>query len=140
MCDYSLAHFPNRLAKEGEHLIIHRFQTQSLGLAPERRRFREILFPGCVPAVCVPPGTKLLLHDIPEKIQRSLGVDPVEVVTFVQKSPDAFVYRDAVRFSTGDEILLQCLERGQRVDVLSLCEEEEAQHSEIESNAVATFE
>jgi hypothetical protein len=34
MCDYSLAHFPNRLAVEGEQLIVHRFDTLSIGLAP----------------------------------------------------------------------------------------------------------
>jgi len=34
MCDYSLAHFPNRLAVEGEQLIVHRFDSGTLGLAP----------------------------------------------------------------------------------------------------------
>ena len=33
MCDYSLAHFPNRLAVEGEQLVVHRFATRTLGLA-----------------------------------------------------------------------------------------------------------
>ena len=31
-----------------------------------------------------------------------------------------FIYRDAVRFNNGKEILLQKLEEGQRVDVLCL--------------------
>ena len=33
MCDYSLGGLPNRLAVEGEELIVHRFPTQSIGLA-----------------------------------------------------------------------------------------------------------
>jgi hypothetical protein len=42
-------------------------------------------------------------------------------VTFVQKSAESFIYRDAVRFANGQEVLLQRLRRGQRVAVLSLC-------------------
>jgi hypothetical protein len=33
MCDYSLHVFPNRLASEGEELVVHRFGGTSLGLA-----------------------------------------------------------------------------------------------------------
>ena len=33
MCDYSLMAVPNRLAREGEELVAHRFPTGSLGLA-----------------------------------------------------------------------------------------------------------
>ena len=33
MCDYSLMAVPNRLAREGEELVVHRFPTGSLGLA-----------------------------------------------------------------------------------------------------------
>jgi hypothetical protein len=35
MCDYSLLHFPNRLAVNGEELIVHRFSSGSIGLAAE---------------------------------------------------------------------------------------------------------
>jgi hypothetical protein len=27
MCDYSLHHYPNRLAEEGEALVVHRFPS-----------------------------------------------------------------------------------------------------------------
>ena len=74
MCDYSLAHFPNRLARKGEQLVIRRFPTHTIGLAPVHRSWKEILFAAAVPALCVPPGATLLLHDIPVSIQRSLGV------------------------------------------------------------------
>ena len=32
MCDYSLANVPNRLAVEGEQLVLHRFSGGSIGL------------------------------------------------------------------------------------------------------------
>src|SRR5712691_7674061 len=98
MCDYSLAHFPNRLAVEGEQLVVYRFATYTLGLAPARRSLKELLFRPRPPAVCVPPGAKLLLRDIPVYLQRRLCVGAVEQVTFVQKSAEAFIHRDAVRF------------------------------------------
>ena len=125
MCDYSLAHFPNRLAVEGERLVIHRFSTRTLGLFPAHRSLKQLLFPGTTPAVCVPPGARLRLSDVPEHLQRQLGVGPVEEVIFAQQSAEAFRYRDAVRFANGREILLQRLKCGQRVDVLSLAGVEE---------------
>ena len=33
MCDYSLMAVPNRLAEDGEDLVVYRFPTGSLGLA-----------------------------------------------------------------------------------------------------------
>ncbi len=125
MCDYSLAHFPNRLAVEGEQLVVHRFSSRTLGLASPRPSLKQILFASSTPAVCVPPGARLLLQDIPEHLQERLGVGTVEEVTFVEQSVEAFSYRDAVRFANGREILLQHLRCGQRVDVLSLCGVEE---------------
>jgi hypothetical protein len=68
------------------------------------------------------------LHDIPEHIQTSSGVGAVEQVTFVERSAEAFIHRDAVGFANGRTVLLQYLHTGQRVDVLSLspgCEDRE---------------
>ena len=49
-------------------------------------------------------------------------------MTFAQLSATPYQFRDAVRFDNGREILLQQLQRGQRVEVLSLssgdCEHE----------------
>ena len=120
MCDYSLAHFPNGLSVEGEQLVVHRFGTQTLGLAPARCGWKQLLFPSRLPAVCVPPGARLRLYDIPPDLQRRLGVRAVEEVTFIERSLEAFTYRDGVRFANGREILLQQLTCGQRADVLSL--------------------
>jgi hypothetical protein len=44
MCDYSLGGLPNRLAVDGEELIVHRFSTHSIGLASQadlQGRIRE---------------------------------------------------------------------------------------------------
>jgi hypothetical protein len=78
-----------------------------------------------VPAVCIPPGSRLSLQDIPVRLQRDLGVGAVESVTFTQISAAANSYRDAVRFSNGREVRLQELREGQRVRVLDLSMAEE---------------
>ena len=140
MCDYSLMAVPNRLAQEGEDLVAHRFPTGSLGLAsPEElkapaapkvpvtrsfwRAIQDFLNPSKtkpVCAVCIPPGAKLRLQDIPTRLQHEFGIGSVEDVTFTQISATAHSYRDAVRFTNGREIRLQELREGQRVRVLDL--------------------
>ena len=139
MCDYSLMAVPNRLAREGEDLVAHRFPTGSLGLAspdelklptaPKAARggfwhaIQEFLNPSKgkpVCAVCIPPGAKLRLEDIPVRLQHEFGVGAVEEVTFTQITATAHSYRDAVRFRNGREVRLQELREGQRVKVLDL--------------------
>ena len=140
MCDYSLMAVPNRLAREGEDLVAHRFPTGSLGLAspadlkhvtepPQHthktfwRRIAEFFDPPRmepVPAVCIPPGARLRVEDISARIQQELGVGPVEEVTFTQVTAAVNSYRDAVRFRNGREVRLQELREGQRVKVLDL--------------------
>jgi hypothetical protein len=132
MCDYSLAHFPNRLAVEGEQLVVHRFDTFAIGLAPACPTLKQTLFRTGRPAVCVPPGARLLLRDIPEPLQHRLGVGAVEEVTFVEQTSEAFRFRDAVRFANGRELLLQHLQRGQHVEVLSLGSGEEEMEPRVE--------
>ena len=70
--------------------------------------------------MCIPPGARLRLRDIPEVLQLGLALNATEEVTFVQLSAEAYQYRDAVRFRNGREILLQRLGCGQQVEVLSL--------------------
>ena len=102
---------------EGEQLLVHRFAGRTLGLVPS---LQKVPCPANLPAVCVPPGARLLLRDIPEHLRERLGVGSAEEVVFVQKGLEAFTHRDAVRFANGQEILLQHLQCGQRVDVVSL--------------------
>ena len=74
MCDYSLVNVPNRLAEEGETLVVHVFPTGTKGLAspadlePAEKphgAFRLLCGLGMssdVCAVCIPPGARLLLQ------------------------------------------------------------------------------
>jgi hypothetical protein len=145
MCDYSLHAFPSRLAVDGEDLVVHRFLGASMGLASPAdlqrvntaatsgknqvwNRFAS-WFKGLnvkfelekgICAVCVPPGARLILRDIPKVLQKELNVSEVEAVTFAETSAEANCYRDAVRFRNRREVLLQTLCEGQRVIVLSV--------------------
>jgi hypothetical protein len=136
---------PNRLARQNEDLVAHRFPTGSLGLAspadlkrlagPPRtarkslwRAVNDFFSPprmDPVPAVCIPPGARLRLQDIPMRLQSDYGVGPVEEVTFTQISAAVNSYRDAVRFANGRELRLQELREGQRVRVMDLSMAEE---------------
>lgn len=139
MCDYSLMNVPNRLAREGEELVVHRFPTGSMGLAsptelkcatdpkPARKSFWSGLKeffnpprPEPVCAVCIPPGASLRLRDIPVRMQQDLHVGPVEEVIFTQITAAVNTYRDAVRFGDGRELRLQELREGQMIEVLNL--------------------
>jgi hypothetical protein len=151
MCDYSLHAFRNRLAVDGEDLVVHRFLGASLGLASpadlramatdarsgsdQNRLWGRIVswlqaqkpkweLERQICAICVPPGARLILRDIPKGLQKELKVAEVEAVTFVEVSAEANSYRDAVRFSNGREVLLQTLREGQRVIVLALAPEQ----------------
>jgi hypothetical protein len=143
MCDYSLHTFPNRLAVEGEDLVVHRFGGTSMGLASpsdlpaapapqcQSRSLKARIVEWFkaqrpkweaeerVPAVCVPPGARLILHDIPRSLQREFGVGETEAVILTEISADVNTYRDALRFMNNRQVLLQALYDGQRVTVLS---------------------
>lgn len=137
MCDYSLMGVPNRQAKEGEELVLYKFPSNTKGFAspgdvacsqaiPRKLGFWEglrSLLRGpnldLVTAVCIMPGTRLMLQDIPLDFQRSLDVKPAEQVTFTQLTFAENVHRDAVRFQNGSEVSLQRLSEGQRVKILS---------------------
>jgi hypothetical protein len=120
MCYYSLGEITNRLAVEGEELVVHRFPTGSKGLASPYSPISRWWLAEQVPAVCVPPGARLVLQDVPQRTQQELGLQATEEVTFVQLSAEAFQHRDAVRFGNGRHISLQELPEGVRVRVLKL--------------------
>ncbi len=56
MCDYSLACMPNRLALQGEELVVQSFPTGALGLASPKIPLSRLWSAKATPAVCVPPG------------------------------------------------------------------------------------
>jgi hypothetical protein len=157
MCDYSLMSIPNRLAVEGEDVVTYRFHSGSIGFASESdvRRMAgsndlrargfwlslrsystnpPLAEPVC--AVCVPPGARLLLQDIPEHLQHNLKAASSEEVTFVQMGMDAYTYRDAVRFDSGLEIRLQGLIPGQRARVLQLSSDQPSESVSYERPGV----
>jgi hypothetical protein len=145
MCDYSLMAVPNRLAREGEELVMHRFPTGSLGLAspddvrlaseprapaPQTvwqkvRAFFDPPAAQAVCAVCIPPGTHLLVYDIPARQQSLWGLCGEEEAVFTQISAMANTYRDALRFPGGREVRLQDLREGMKVRVMDLAAAEE---------------
>lgn len=143
MCDYSLYAFPNRLADEGEELVLHRFETHTLGFvsasdllnpdaanATQSKGFwaaiSEWLFgPGKTQftAVCVPPGTSLLLGELPQRVQKSLCIGPSQIVVFTEISDKTFSYRDALLLPNGTRVLLQDLPEGIHALVVSVSPE-----------------
>ncbi len=142
MCDYSLMGIPNRLAESGEKLLVYKFSTGSLGFASAvdlskarngtasrpRRGFWSSLWQNffasprtsSVPAVCIPPGSRLFLQDIPERLQEELQVGPAERVVFTELTAVVNHYRDGIQFTNGRHVLLQKLDEGQRAEVLDL--------------------
>jgi len=140
MCDYSLMAVPNRLAREGEELVTHRFPTGSLGMAspadvraatdprpaaPQTlwRKIRGFFDPFAAPvvcAVCLPPGARLMIRDIPPRLQQQWGVAQREEAVFTQTSAAVNTYRDAVRFSSGCVVRLQEFREGMKVRVIDL--------------------
>jgi hypothetical protein len=149
MCDYSLQGLPNRLANKGEELKVHRFSTGAIGFTSPgelqararnvqkgagfwstiRDWFRIETGPS-TPAICIPPGARLVLQDIPSRMQREYGVGQTEQVTFTQVTAQPYSYRDAVRFNNGREVLLQKLDPGQHAIVLCLSLVEEVAEPE----------
>ena len=137
MCDYSLHGIKNRLAEEGETLVVHRFYTGSKGLtSPEYLKPTEQskgllatlkkMF-GAPPsecAVCIPDGARLSLVGIPPALRETHRLCPIEPVTFRQLSAESATYRDAVEFMNGVKLRLQELPEGQTIKVLALSSQE----------------
>lgn len=140
MCDYSLMAIPNRLAVYGEELVCYRFGTGAKGfissydasvlLEPAATskdflaRLWRLLRKQQCPAVCIPPGARLLMRNVPPTLLKKCGVTgEMQEVAFTQTSLD-LRFRDALRFANGFELSLQKLNEGLRVRVLSLSSEE----------------
>jgi hypothetical protein len=143
MCDYSLYTVKNRLACESDDLVLHRFDTGSLGFCAATELQQELnrsslargwssfmgwVFPRrqCgLTAVCVPPGARLLVSNVPEKGKPGFELLERASVTFTQLSARSYAYRDALRLPDGEPVLLQKLPEGLRVTVMALVSDEE---------------
>ena len=108
MCDYSLEAYQSRPAVVGEKLALRRFASGSMGFTSGTV---------CDTAVCIPAESRLLLQGIGEGTQKVHGVGAVEeaVLTRLKRG----LYKDAVRFSNGAQVLLQHLDRGLTVVVMT---------------------
>lgn len=137
MCDYSLMHVPNRLARNGDELITHRFRSGTLGLVSQQDKNRPIIAkrpgfwerlfgmddfpPPELCAVCVPPGAKLRIENGRITIGAFQQLDfPVMEVVFTQSAMEENIHRDGFVTMDGVFISLQEIEPGAKVTVLSL--------------------
>ncbi len=143
MCDYSLYTVKNRLACESDDLVLHRFDTGSLGFCAAAERELEMnrsslargwssflrwVFPlkQCgLTAVCLPPGARLLVSEVPLAAKPIWGMLEMKTVDFTQLSERSYSYRDAFRMPDGQEVLLQWLPEGLRATVLAMAPNEE---------------
>ena len=153
MCDYSPYTTQTRLPEDGEELVLHTFETGTLGFAPASdllnlqsgmrsqpdgfwasiKQFLWARRSTRLPAVCIPPGTRLLLGDLPRTVQASLCIAPSEVVVFTELSNRSYSYRDALLLPNGTRVLLQDLPEGLHAIVLSTSSQPSAkpEHAEL---------
>lgn len=111
MCDYSLENYSNRQANEGESLVVKTFDSNSKGLVNKQTS-------GV--AVCVLPGTTMVLRDLPQGLREQAGVTTEEAeVTFDHINIPNSLYHDGIRFENGYEMLLQRLPDGLAVDIIA---------------------
>lgn len=106
MCDYSLESFARRDAKSGDQLRAEKIGGYgSIGLvAPDAAKT----------AVCLCPGTRLIVSGVPALLQKAWGVREVAIATFEQRGATNLMglwgrdgrYRDGVRFDGADRFVL----------------------------------
>jgi hypothetical protein len=75
----------------------------------------------------------LLISEVPQNTRVGFDLLELESVEFTQLSERSYAYRDALRFSDGETILLQKLPEGLRATVVALAPEEEL--VEVQSGA-----
>jgi hypothetical protein len=142
---YRLLRLTNRLAADGEELVVYRFSEGPVGLASAFdlrvklqelncygfwSKLKELVLPqgSGIPAILVPPGARLLIRDIPTDRQLEWHVrGGTQNAVFTILTDEANTFRDAIGFGNGTVVLLRRLVEGQRVRVLSVSSEEEQQ-------------
>lgn len=133
MCDYSLEHYHSRSAVVGEKLMVHQFESRSIGMigAPAKaetmgRKLSRFLMSKlewdnqC--PVCLQPGTELVFSE-PIRLRADTNTGSTHVIVettakFVQL--ERANHCDAIELPNGDQYLLQRLESGQTCTVLQL--------------------
>ena len=69
------------------------------------------------PAVCVPRAARLVVRDVPRRMQQEYGIVEEAEATFVRLDVRPCMNRDGVRFDNGRAVLPQEFQVGQRADV-----------------------
>lgn len=111
MCDYSLENYSTRRANEGESLVVKTFDSNSKGLVNKQTS-------GI--AVCVLPGTTMVLRDLPQGLREQIGTNAEEAeVMFDHINVPGSYHHDGFRFENGYEMLLQRLPDGLAVDIVA---------------------
>src|SRR5262249_45554133 len=117
MCDYSLHNVKSRLAKVGDKLTTHHFNTGTVGFAaPENTNM----------AVCVLPGTEIAFATKVSCLPRSFfgwkaGIVNHTTAIFRKINKDnPHTHHDALEFADGQIVLLTRLIEGQEATVLQL--------------------
>ena len=117
MCDYSLHNVKSRLAKVGDKLTTHQFNSATTGLAASEDN---------AIAVCVLPGTELAFATRVSCQPRWLfgwKPDIVNHTTAIFRQINKnkpHMHHDALEFPDGQMVLLTCLVEGQEATVLQL--------------------
>jgi len=109
MCDYSLELYRSRPAVRGEEYALYRFPSGTMGF---------VAAGDCETAVCMPAGARLQINGISETVQRAFAIGPTEEAVMVRLAVIGHAHRDAVRFASGREVLLQSLNLGVTAQLL----------------------
>jgi len=152
MCDRSPCSIRNRLAEEGEDLVLYKFETGSFDFASaadlrecEAKSEKDsssiwavmkdwLFLPrhsARVPAICVPPGAQLLLRDIPANVQASLCIRLSEIAIFTELHARSYHFRDVLLLPNATRVLLQDLPEGLHAVVLSMSSDTSAKEEAL---------
>jgi hypothetical protein len=73
-----------------------------------------------VPVICIPPGARLRMTQIPRELRNKWALRTVEDVWFTETGTDPEKYHDAIRLGNGRVLLVQSLPERICLMVLSL--------------------
>lgn len=133
---YLLHSAGNRLAREGEELVVGRLDNGSLAFVSGRdlaqlQQKKESIWVDLVncllfrtsaniSTVRIPAGAHLLLRNVPLSVQESLGIGPCEEVVFSEISSRGYTYRNALTLPDQTKVLVEDLCKGIEATVLCL--------------------
>lgn len=146
---YLLHSVGNRLAREGEELVVGRLDNGSLAFVAERdlaklERKKESIwadFFNCllfrtsanISTIRIPAGAHLFLRNVPLSVQESLGIGHSEEVIFSEISGRGYSYRGALILPNQTRVLVEDLCKGIEATVLCFSSDTPADKEELHS-------